>query len=96
MAACLVAMLIGCVDSTTNNSSDDAGPDAQDAGPDLLTACPDMPFAHADAPCAGDFLCRTPVKCCSGGTVCSAYGHQCTNGVFKNLGFNDSCFGRPP
>lgn len=100
MAASLIAMLIACSDGTANMPSRDAGLDAEGAEttakPDALTACPDMPFAHADAPCIGDFLCRSPVKCCSGGTVCSEHGHQCTNGVFKYLGFNDACFGQPP
>jgi hypothetical protein len=67
-----------------------------DPGAEPLVACPDMPFEHNDMPCVGDFLCTTPVKCCSGGMQCSEYGHKCVDGVFKLLGFNDGCFGLPP
>ena len=98
--ACVVVLMFGilvaCADG--NGEKPDAGPDAGDVGPGVepLTACPSMPFDHNDMPCVGDFLCRTPVKCCNGGAVCSEQGHQCMNGVFKYLGFNDSCVGQPP
>jgi hypothetical protein len=94
-----MAMPLACADSETSMSIRDAGPDAEQdeaSEPKALTACPDKPFDHADAPCVGDFLCRTPVKCCSGGTVCSENAHQCMNGSLKYLGFNDTCFGQPP